>query len=146
MSSMRSASSSTRYCRPPSFAYGLREMVEQAAGRADDDVDAAAEGVLLRPHADAAEDGRGGDRRVHGEVVQVLDDLRRQLARRRQHERARRAARLVDEPVQDRQQKRRGLAAAGHRAGEQVAAGHAPAESRRPESAVGRVNPRSFSP
>ena len=83
--------------------------------------------MLLRPHADAAEDRRGGDRRVHREVVQVLENLRRQLARRRQHERARRAARLVDQPVQDRQQERRGLAAAGHRAGEHVA----PRERRR---------------
>ena len=99
------------------------EMVEQAAGRGDDDVDAAAEGVLLRTHADAAEDGRGGHRRVHGKVVQVLDDLRRQLASRRQHERARGAARLVDQPMQNRQQERRRLAAAGRRACEQVAAG-----------------------
>ena len=90
----------------------------------DDHVDAAAERVLLRPHADAAEDGRGGQRRVHGEVVEVFDDLRRQLARRRQDERARRAARLVDQPMEDRQQERGGLAAAGHRAGEQVLAGH----------------------
>ena len=89
----------------------------------DDDVDAAAERVLLRPHADAAEDGGRGQRRVHGEIVQVFDDLRRQLARRRQHQRARRPARLVHQAVQDRQQKRRGLAAAGHRAGEQVLAG-----------------------
>ena len=34
------------------------EMIEQTAGRADDHVDAAAERVLLRPHADAAEDRR----------------------------------------------------------------------------------------
>ena len=101
----------------------LPEVIEQAARRADDDVDAAAERVLLRPHADAAEDRGGGQRRVHGEVVQVFDDLRRQLARRRQHERARRAARLVDQLVQDRQEERGGLAAAGHRAGEQVLPG-----------------------
>ena len=100
------------------------EVIEQPAGRGDDDVDAAAEGVLLRPHADAAEDGRRGQRRVHREVVEVFDNLRRQLARRREHERARGAARLTDEPVQNRQQKRRGLAAAGHGAGEQILAGH----------------------
>ena len=103
---------------------GRAEVIEQAAGRRDDDVDAAAEGVLLRPHADAAEDGGRGQRRVHREVVEVFDDLRRELARRRQHERARRAARLADQAVEDRQQKRRGLAAAGHGAGEQVLAGH----------------------
>ena len=90
-------------------------------------VHAAAERVLLRPHADAAEDRGRRDRRVHGEVVEVLEDLRRQLARRREHQRARRAARLVDQLVQDRQQERRRLAAAGHRAGEHVA----PVERRR---------------
>ena len=35
------------------------EMIEQAARRADDDVDAAAEGVFLGTHADAAEYGGG---------------------------------------------------------------------------------------
>ena len=99
-------------------------MIEQPAGRADDHVDAAAERVLLRPHADAAVDRRRGERRVDREIVEVFDNLRRELAGRRQHERARRAARLVDQPMQDRQQERRGLAAAGHGAGEQVLSGH----------------------
>ena len=62
-------------------------MIEQAARRGDDDVDAAAKRVLLRPHADAAVDGRAGHRRVHGQVVQILEDLRGQLARRREDER-----------------------------------------------------------
>ena len=122
MSSMRSASSSTRYSSAVELRVRLREVIEQAARRRDDDVDAAAERVLLRAHADAAEDRRAGDRRVHGEVVEVLEDLRRQLARRREHQRARRAARLVDQLVEDRQQERRGLAAAGLGAGEHVAA------------------------
>ena len=88
----------------------------------DDDVDAAAEGVLLRPHADAAEDGRAVDRRVDGEVVQVLEDLRRELARRRETS-ARVVPRgLLDQLVEDRQQERGRLAAAGHGAGEDVAA------------------------
>ena len=68
---------------------GLPEMIEQPAGRADDHVDAAAEGVLLRPHADAAEHRGAGDRRVHGEVVQILENLRGELARRREDQRAR---------------------------------------------------------
>ena len=99
----------------------LAEVIEQPARRRDDHVDAAPERMLLRTHADAAEDRRAGDRRVHGEVLQVLVDLRRQLARRREHERARDAARAVDQLVQDREEERRGLAAAGHRAGEDVA-------------------------
>ena len=99
------------------------QVIEQPAGRRDDDVDAAAKRVLLRPVADAAEHGRAGHRRVRREILQVFENLRRQLARGREHERARAAARRVDQSLQDRQQKRRGLAAAGLRAGDQVAAG-----------------------
>ena len=80
------------------------EVIEQAPGGADDNVDAAAEGVLLRPHADAAEDRGAVDRRVDGEVLEVLEDLRRQLTRRRDDQRARRPARLADQLVEDRQQ------------------------------------------
>ena len=122
MSSIRSASSRTRTSRPLELRVRVAEVVEEPARRGDDHVDAAPERVLLRPHADAAEDRRAGERRVHGELAEVLVDLRRQLARRREDERARRAAPLAEEPLQDRQQERRGLAAAGHRAGEHVAA------------------------
>ena len=79
----------------------------------DDHVDAAAKGVFLRPHADAAEYRRRRERRVNGQVVQVLDNLRGQLARRRQHQRTRDAARLVDQLMKNRQQERRRLTAAG---------------------------------
>jgi hypothetical protein len=48
--------------------------------------------------------------------------LRGQLARGHQHERARRAARLAGELMDDGQQKRRGLAAAGFRARQHVLA------------------------
>ena len=106
---------------PGELGVRLAEVVEQPARRRDDDVDAAPERVLLRPHADAAEDRRAGDRRVHREVVQVLEDLCRQLARGRQHQRAGRAARPVDQLVEDREQERRRLPAAGHGAGEHVA-------------------------
>ena len=58
MSSIRSASSRTRTSSPASFAYGALEVIEQAPGRADDDVDAATESVFLRTHADAAKNGR----------------------------------------------------------------------------------------
>ena len=98
------------------------EVVEEAAGRRDDDVDAAPEGVLLGAHPDAAEDGRAGERRVERERLEMLVDLRRQLARGREDERARRAARLRHEAVKDREEERGGLAAARHRAGEDVAA------------------------
>ena len=95
MSSMRSASSSTRYSTPVELGVRRLEVIEQPARRGDDHVHAAAEGVLLRAHADAAVDRGAGQRRVHGERVEVLEDLRRQLARRRQHQRARRPARLA---------------------------------------------------
>ena len=98
-------------------------MIEQTPGRSDDDIDAAPERVLLRTHADAAEDRRRGHRRVNGKVRQVLEDLRRQLARRRQDQRARGPARSADELIENRQQEGDGLAAACHRAGEHTAAG-----------------------
>ena len=120
MSSIRSASSSTSTSRPDSDGVRLLEVVEQPSGRGDDDVHAAAEGVLLRAHPHAAEHRRARQRRVHRELPQVLLDLRRELTRRRQHERPRHAARLVHQPVQDGQEERRGLAAPRHRAGEQV--------------------------
>ena len=60
--------------------------------------------------------------RVHREVVQVLDDLGGELAGRGEHQRAGRAARLVDQPVENREDERGRLAAAGHGAGQDVAA------------------------
>ena len=84
MSSMRSASSRTRNSSRVELRVRVLEVVEQAAGRGDEDVDAAAERLLLRRHADAAEDRGAGERRVPGEVGEVLVDLRRELARRRE--------------------------------------------------------------
>ncbi len=78
--------------------------------------------MLLRPHADASVDRCAGDRRVHGQGVEVLQDLRGQLARRRQHERLDRAARPIDQPIDNREQERCGLPAAGLGARDQVPA------------------------
>jgi hypothetical protein len=83
----------------------------------------ASERVLLRPHAHAAEDRRRRHRSVDREIVQVLHDLRRELASGRKHQGAGGAARFVDQAVKDRQHKRRGLATACHGAGEYVPAG-----------------------
>ena len=102
----------------------------------DDDVDAAAEGVLLRSHADAAEDRGAGDRRVHRQIVEVGENLRRELACRRQHQRASYAAALGRSAcARIGRQERRRLAAAGHRARERRRGRPAPAGSRRSESA-----------
>jgi hypothetical protein len=106
---------------------GLPEMVQQAARARHDDVDAVAQGALLRLHADATVDGGGPDVRVTAEIVEMLDDLRGQLPRRGEDQSPRDAALLAHEPVQDRQGESRGLAAAGHRAGQDVA----PFEGRR---------------
>ena len=123
MSSMRSASSSTRYSNVVELRVGRAQVIEQAAGRGDDDVDAAAKRVLLRSMAHATVDGGASDGRVRREILQIVENLRRQLARGRQDQRARRAARAVLQALENRQQKRRGLAAAGLRAGDQIAPG-----------------------
>ena len=109
--------------QPVELRVAEAEVVEEAAGSRDDDVDPGAEGVLLRPHADAAEDGGAGERRVDGELPRVLVDLGGQLARRRDDQGAREAARLPDETVEDREDEGGRLAAPRHRAGEEVLAG-----------------------
>src|SRR5207248_3312835 len=93
------------------------EMIEQSAGRGDEHLDAPPERGFLRTHRDAPVDRRAADAREAREPATVLVDLRGQLARGREHERARRA-RTADRALKNRQQERGGLAAAGHRAGE----------------------------
>ena len=97
-------------------------MIEETARGADDDVDPVPESMLLRSHADAAEDRRGAQRCVHREVVEIFENLRRELTCRREHERTRHAARAIQQLVEDGKEKRGGLAAARHRAGEEIAA------------------------
>ena len=97
-------------------------VIQQPSWRGDDHVDAALERVFLRAHAHAAEDRRARDRGVDGQRVEIFENLRRELAGRRKDERASRTPRLVDQPVQDRQQERRRLATAGLRRGNHVLA------------------------
>jgi len=96
-------------------------MIEQSSRRGHDHVHAGAEGVLLGPHAHAAEDGRARHRGVHGELAQVLLDLSGELAGGGQDEGARHTATLGHEPVEDGQQERRRLAAPRHGTGQDVA-------------------------
>jgi hypothetical protein len=110
--------------QPLELRVGEAEVVQEPSRRGHDHVHARPEGVLLRPHADAAEDGRARHRRVHGHLVQVLVDLGRQLARRGDDERAGHAAALRHEAVEDGQDERRRLAAARHGTGKHVAAFH----------------------
>ena len=97
-------------------------MVEQSAGRGDEDVDAAAERVLLRAHSDAADRSRPP---VTGVWIARRSSSSTICAASSRvgvsDERARGAARLVDQLMEDREQKRRRLAAAGHGAREHVA-------------------------
>ena len=58
-------------------------------------------------------------------MLEVLDDLRRQLARRGEDQSTGLPAAAGEQPVEDGQHEGGGLAAAGHGAGEQVAAGEA---------------------
>ncbi len=51
--------------------------------------------ALLRVHRHAAVDGRARDRRVIREALDLVVDLRRELARRREDERARDVVRLA---------------------------------------------------
>jgi hypothetical protein len=91
------------------------------AGRCrNDDIGATAERVLLRAHPYAADDGRCGDRGVHREIVEVFENLRRQLAGGRQHQRSSGTPRPVDQPMKDGQKERRRLAAPGHGARENI--------------------------
>ena len=78
-------------------------------------------------------------------AVEVVENLRRELARGREDQRPRRAPRLADQLVKDRQQERRRLAAAGLRAGEDVL----PCSAGGMASAwigVGRMKPSSLMP
>ena len=102
-------------------------MIEQATRRGDDDVGAALELLLLGADRDAAEDG--GDAQVRGHAVsrQRRVNLERELTRRHEHQAARlarpgRTAAANEQAIDHRQAERGGLAGAGLRARQQVAA------------------------
>ena len=112
-------------------------VIHQAARRRDDDVHAGAKREFLLVHRHAAEDGDARHRRVIGEALDLVFDLHGELARRREHERAcarRLRRRLVEEALQDRNEERGGLARAGFRARDDVAA----AERQRDHAALDR--------
>ena len=123
MSSMRSASSRTRVCSWSKRAWLLPHVVEQPARRGDEDLDAGAQRFLLRPHRRAADEQADAQLGVVRQAQADVVDLLGQLARRRDDQRLRRAARQVHELMQDRQQEGGGLAGAGLGGGDQVAAG-----------------------
>ncbi len=100
----------------------LLHVVEQAARRRDEDVHAALERVNLRMDADAAENDGGAHRRVLAIGAHAFLHLRSELARRHEDEHADVPLRRA-QALQDRQGEAGGLAGAGLRGGEQVAAG-----------------------
>ena len=108
------------HLEPAQRRVAVPEVVEQAAGRGDDDVHAAAQRLLLHAHADAAVDRGNAQRSPARQRGQVRGDLAGQLARRRQDQRARGAALPAVQAMEDRQEEGRGLAAAGHGAAEHV--------------------------
>ena len=97
-------------------------MIEQPAGRRDDDVGAALEGGGLLAEADAAVDGRDFDVGVLRERREVRGDLRCEFARRRQDQGLRLPARAVHQHLHERQTEGGRFAAAGGGAGQQIAA------------------------
>ena len=102
------------------------QVIEHAARRADDDVGAAAQRADLVIHRRAAVDRHDVQVRALRVLVERLGDLHRQLARRHQHQRARRAAVALrgrcEQAIEQRQRERGRLAGAGAGLAEHVAA------------------------
>ena len=95
----------------------LLQVVDQAPGGPDQEVDRPLERVALLDVVDAAEDERGPEPREPPELPRVRVDLDHQLARGRDDERAGRplagvGRRVPEEPRERRDQERRGLAGA----------------------------------
>ena len=99
----------------------LAEEVDDAARRADQDVDARRERAALLVVVHAAEGEAEREAGVLHEDLGVAMDLDRELARRREHQRARRGrwpvgrGRVAQQVREERDQERRGLAGAGLR-------------------------------
>ena len=120
----------------------LAFQIEQTARRGDQDVDAARDAVDLRVHADAAEDHGGSQLQVLAVGANGFLDLRRQLARGRQHQRAdgaRFGCRARAEQLQHGQREAGRLAGAGLCAGQQVVATQHHGNGLRLDGGGGRV-------
>ena len=96
------------------------EMVDQSTRRRDDDVDAGAQLLLLRLDRHAAVDRGGVELGVPRVLLHALLDLDAELARRREDERSR-AARTVEQSIDDGKSERGGLAGSGLRESHHVA-------------------------
>ena len=109
-------------------------VIDQPAGRRDDDIGRAAQTALLRTGLHAAVDGDARQVRVIREPLKLVLDLHGQLSRRRQNQHPRRANLRVRRPapqqaMHDRQQKRQRLAGSGLRAAHQVGPSSTPGKT-----------------
>ena len=101
MSSMRSASSSTKYLTSLRSHGALLGEIEQATGRRDQQVAAAAQRVDLRVDADAAEDDQRAQLDILAVATRAFRHLGGEFAGRRQHKSARRAPGRAPQHLQD---------------------------------------------
>ena len=117
------------------------EMIEQAAGRGDQHVDAAVELLDLIVHRHAADQQRHVELVVDAVLLEALRHLGGEFARRRQDQRARHARPGAAglEPGDHRQHEGGGLAGAGLGDAEDVAAGHGDRNGLRPGSGSASV-------
>ena len=103
----------------------LFQMVLQTARGCDQHINTAAKRLALTAKADTAENGRDGKAKMLAIGAEALGDLRRQFARRAQHQHAaataRRAALQQGKLMQQGQRKGRGLAGTGLGNAQQVA-------------------------
>ena len=104
------------------------QVIEQSAGRRNQDVQPLGERTNLRAMRHAAEDHGDLERQPRREIAETLRDLAGEFARRAEHERAcselRRRAGIGEELVEDRQREGGRLAGAGLRDADEIAALH----------------------
>ena len=124
MSSMRSASSTTMICTPVSISLPRSKWSSRRPGRGDQHVDAAVDQLVLVLEADAADQQRHGELHVRRVLLELLGDLRGELAGRGEHQAARHArpGAALGEVRDHRQHEGAGLAGAGLGDAEHVAA------------------------
>ena len=103
-------------------------QVEQPSGRCDQHVDAMRERADLRVDVHAADRERHRRAQIAAVGLEAVDDLRRKLARRGEHQHAaalrQRLVAVVGEVIEDRQREGGGLAGSGLRDADDVAALH----------------------
>ncbi len=105
---------------PPQRHLAALDEIEQASGRGDEDVRSCRQTRLL-DDSGAAVDGRYREGARVRDRAQVFDDLRRELARGRKHERRRARIRVL-QLLDERHTERERLARAGRRLCEHVMA------------------------